>query len=104
MVLVLGEYRVYDGFQGYGRESSSCRKEGSFPSEVVHVQRIDIERDRMLLRVNQGKGRKDRSPLLSARLLTALRTSWKLYRPSLWLLPGQHPTTPRPLGTAQKIS
>lgn len=58
----------------------------------------------MLLRVNQGKGRKDRYTLLSARLLAALRTSWTLCRPEPWLLSGQDATQPRPIATAQKLS
>lgn len=73
-------------------------------SEVVRLQRTDIERDRMLLRVNQGKGRKDRSTLLSPHLLSELRTSWKRYRPSPWLFTAQTPTTPMAIATAQKIS
>jgi integrase/recombinase XerD len=50
--------------------------------EVVRLQRTDIESDRMFIRVNQGKGRKDRYTLLSARLLAELRAYWKCYRPS----------------------
>jgi site-specific recombinase XerD len=73
-------------------------------SAVVHRRLTDIESARMLLRINQGKGRKDRSTLLSPRLLTALRAYWNLYRPSPWLLTGQDPTVPLPIGTAQKIS
>lgn len=73
-------------------------------SEVVHLRRTDIESERMFIRVNQGKGRKDRSTLLATRLRTALRAYWKLYRPSPWLFTGQDPTAPRPIGTAQKIS
>ena len=45
-------------------------------SEVVRLRLTDIESDRLLLRVEQGKGRKDRSTLLSTRLLTALRAYW----------------------------
>ena len=73
-------------------------------SEVVRLTRTDIASARMLLRVEQGKGRKDRSTLLSARLLTALRTYWKRYRPAPWLLTGLDPHTPMPIGTAQNIS
>jgi integrase len=56
-------------------------------SEVVHLRLPDIESARMLLRVNQGQGFKDRSTLLSPRLLTELRASWKQYRPDPWLFP-----------------
>jgi integrase/recombinase XerD len=73
-------------------------------SEVVRLKRTDIARERRLLRIEQGKGRKDRSPLLSARLLTALRAYGPLYRPAPWLVTGRDPQLPLPIGTAQKIS
>jgi site-specific recombinase XerD len=72
-------------------------------SEVVRLRLTDIESDRMLIRVEQGKGRKDRSTLLSTRLLTELRAYWKLYRPAPWLFTGLDPQRPMPSGTAQKI-
>src|SRR5262249_31899920 len=72
-------------------------------SEVVRLQLTDIASDRMLLRVEQGKGRKDRYTLLSTRLLTDLRAHWYLLRPAPWLFPGRYPPTPMPIGTAQKI-
>jgi integrase/recombinase XerD len=71
--------------------------------EVVRLRLTDIESDRMLIRVNQGKGRKDRYTLLSARLLAELRAYWKLYRPSQWLFTGKDRTQPMPIATAQKI-
>jgi integrase/recombinase XerD len=72
-------------------------------SEVVRLKLTDIESDRMLIRVEQGKGRKDRYTLLSTRLLTALRAYWKLYRPAPWLFTGLDPHRPLPIGTAQNI-
>ena len=72
-------------------------------SEVVRLKLTDIESERMLLRIEQGKGRKDRYTLLSTRLLTELRAYWKLYRPALWLFTGLDPQLPMPSGTAQKI-
>src|SRR5215475_16128763 len=72
-------------------------------SEVVRLKLTDIESDRGLIRVEQGKGRKDRYTLLSTRLLTELRAYWKLYRPTQWLLTGLDPQRPMPSGTAQKI-
>ena len=71
--------------------------------EVVRLRLTDLESDRMLIRVNQGKGHQDRSTLLSARLLAALRAYWTLYRPSLWLFTGKDLTQPMPIATAQKI-
>ena len=72
-------------------------------SEVVRLRLTDIESDRRLLRVEQGKGRKDRYTLLSTRLLTELRAYWKCYRPTPWLFTGLDPHVPMPIGTAQKI-
>jgi integrase/recombinase XerD len=73
-------------------------------SEVVRLKLTDMESERGLIRVEQGKGRKDRSTLLSTRLLTDLRAYWKLYRPAPWLFTGLDPHAPLPIGTAQKIS
>jgi site-specific recombinase XerD len=72
-------------------------------SEVVHLRPHDIHSDRMLMRVNQGKGRKDRYTLLSQRLLEELRTYWRAYRPQHWLFPGRDATRPLPANTAKKI-
>ena len=58
-------------------------------SEVVCLRPQDIHSERMLIRVNQGKGHKDRYTLLSARLLEELRAYWRQYRPQQgWLFPG----------------
>ena len=59
-------------------------------SEVVRLRVDDICSDRMLLRVQQGKGRKDRYTLLSQSLLQELRQYWRLWRPSPWLFPNRH--------------
>ena len=72
-------------------------------SAVVRLKLTDIASERLLLRVEQGKGRKDRYTLLSTRLLTDLRAYWQLYRPAPWLFTGLDPHTPMPIGTAQKI-
>jgi site-specific recombinase XerD len=71
--------------------------------EVVRLQVTDIESERMSIRVTQGKGNKDRSTLLSTRLLAELRAYWKLLRPPHWLFPGRILTEPMPSGTARKI-
>jgi site-specific recombinase XerD len=57
-------------------------------SEVTHLKVSDIDSQRMMLRVDQGKGRKDRYVMLSPRLLEVLRDYWKTLRPTLWLFPG----------------
>ena len=71
--------------------------------EVVKLRVTDIDSQRMVLRVEQGKGRKDRYVMLSATLLGALREYWKLARPQAWLFPGQHPTTHLCRASAQRI-
>jgi site-specific recombinase XerD len=58
-------------------------------SEVVRLRLGDIDSDRMMIRVEQGKGRKDRYTLLSVRLLHSLRRYWKDYRPTFWLFEGK---------------
>ena len=58
-------------------------------SEVVRLKAIHIESDRKQIRVEQGKGRKDRYTLLSNTLLETLRTYWKAYRPKEWLFEGK---------------
>jgi len=61
--------------------------------EVVRLQPHHIESDpsRMTIRVEQGKGKKDRYTILSKHLLVDLRTYWRKYRPGTWLFPGQKP-------------
>lgn len=63
--------------------------------EAVKLRPQDIESDpsRMLIRVEQGKGRKDRYTILSQALLPELREYWLRYRPDQWLFPGQKPDT-----------
>jgi integrase len=58
-------------------------------SEVLTVRVADIDSERKLLRVEQGKGAKDRLVPLSPTLLDQLRAYWRLYRPSDWLFAGR---------------
>ena len=60
-------------------------------SEVVALKVPDIDSKRMLLRIEQGKGRKDRFAMLSPQLLELLRDWWRIARPPVWLFPGQNP-------------
>ncbi len=60
--------------------------------EVVSLHVRYIDSDRMVLRIEQGKGRKDRCVPLSKALLPLLREYWKIYRPDPWLFPGQNPS------------
>jgi site-specific recombinase XerD len=63
-------------------------------SEVTRLKVVDIDSERMCLRIVQGKGQKDRYVPLSERLLHELRAYWRQYRPAPWLFPGQFPDRP----------
>ncbi len=63
-------------------------------SEVASLKVSDIDSKRMMLRVEQGKGRKDRHAMLSPQLLELLRDWWRITRPQVWLFPGQNPVNP----------
>lgn len=63
-------------------------------SEATHLKATDIDSQRMMLRVDQGKVRKDRFVMLSPRLLDELRAYWKAVHPTLWLFPGDRPGQP----------
>jgi site-specific recombinase XerD len=58
-------------------------------SEVVGLKVSDIDSERMRIRVQQGKGRRDRDALLSPHLLKTLRDWWKMTRPPVWLFPNR---------------
>jgi site-specific recombinase XerD len=62
---------------------------GARNSELTHLKISDIDSPRMVVHIRGGKGRKDRDVMLSARLLTALRTHWRFYhgQSSTWLFP-----------------
>jgi len=63
-------------------------------SEVLSLRVSDIDSERMMIRVEQGKGRKDRYVMLSPHLLALLRAYWKMARPQGWLFPGRPPSRP----------
>jgi integrase len=56
-------------------------------SEDVALKVSDVDSERMLLRIEQGKGRKDRFAMLSPQLLELLRDWWRIARPQVWLFP-----------------
>src|ERR1700739_1442153 len=60
-------------------------------SEVVALKVSDVDSERMLLRIEQGKGSKDRFAMLSPQLPELLRDWWRIERPRGWLFPGQNP-------------
>jgi integrase/recombinase XerD len=63
-------------------------------SEVTRLKLTDIDSQRMMLRVEQGKGQKDRYVMLSPQLLEILRAYWKVTHPAVWLFPGDIPGRP----------
>lgn len=72
-------------------------------SEVVGLRVSDIDSQRMVIRVRQGKGRKDRYVMLSPRLLGILRTYWRAKRPADWLFPGNPRTKPMVTRSANRV-
>jgi len=72
-------------------------------SEVVALKVSDLDPERMTIRVEQGKGGKDRYVPLSTRLLTELRASWQIAPPRVWLFPNRQGTRPTDITVAQKI-
>jgi integrase/recombinase XerD len=63
-------------------------------SEVANLKVSDIDSKRMLIRVEQGKGKKDRHAMLSPQLLAILQDYWWVARPRVWLFPGRDPLLP----------
>lgn len=73
-------------------------------SEVCALKLADIDSRRMMIRVEQGKGAKDRYSLLSPPLLAEIRQYWRAERPEQWLFPAERtPQRPMAVETAQKI-
>jgi len=73
--------------------------------ELVRLKphHIEGDPDRMLIRVEQGKGKKDRYTILSKKLLEDLRTYWLQYRPGKWLFAGQKPNQHLSEAAAQRV-
>lgn len=67
---------------------TSCYAAGLRISEAVRLKAAAIDSARMVIRVEQGKGRKDRYVMLSPMLLEILRSYWRAVRPKEWLFPG----------------
>ena len=70
---------------------------------AVRLKASSLDNQRMVIRVIQGKGRKDRYVMLSPQLLSILRSYWRLARPAYWLFPGrdgEHPKEPTVLHAA----
>jgi site-specific recombinase XerD len=71
-------------------------------SELCHLRLTDIDSQRMVIRVEQGKGQKDRYVMLSPRLLDELRAYWKQSRPRPWLFPGARADQPISKGAVEQ--
>ena len=71
-------------------------------SEVVRLKIADIDSARMLLRVEQGKGGKDRYVMLSPRLLAMLRRYWRKERKALSLAVSR--PQPKPVAQSQRAA
>ncbi len=72
-------------------------------SEVVRLRPEHIESERGLIRVEEGKGRKDRYTILPDRLLRELRDYYRCFHPGEWLFFGRDRSKPLPINSAQKI-
>jgi len=70
---------------------TSCYAAGLRISESICLKTTDIDSQRMVIRVEQGKGQKDRYVMLSPKLLATLRDWWRISRPKHWLFPGDIP-------------
>jgi len=76
-------------------------------AETARLKITDIDRKRGVIRVEHGKGGKDRYVMLSPRLLNILRTYWGLTHPKIWLFPGRdgnRPIDPQTLQVACKVA
>jgi integrase/recombinase XerD len=73
---------------------TTCYAAGLRVSEAACLKPAAVDSRRMVIRVEQGKGRKDRYVMLSPKLLDILRDYWRLARPTEWLFPGDLPGRP----------
>ena len=73
-------------------------------SETLNLIPADIDSNRMVIRVRQGKGKKDRYVPLSATLLDSLRNYWRAYRPKPWLFPGMIPGKPLNRSAVERLA
>jgi integrase/recombinase XerD len=70
---------------------TTCYAAGLRISEAVCLKTTDIDSQRMVIHVDQGKGQKDRYVMLSPTLLEILRSWWRVTKPRHWLFPGDIP-------------
>lgn len=81
----------------------TCYGCGLRVSELVALKVRHIDGERHLLRIEQGKGAKDRQVMLPEALLQPLRAYWRRYHPTDWLFPSREPDRPLAVSTPQKV-
>ena len=81
---------------------TTCYAAGLRISEAIHLRPTDIDSHRMVIRIELGKGLKDRYVMLSPKLLAVLRDWWRLSRPTRWLFPGDPPDHPIGRGAVRR--
>lgn len=78
----------YELREGYKRDA--CTSMGGLRiSEIVNLKINDVDSKRMVIKLVQAKGKKDRQVMLSERLLIMMRAYYKEYEPKLWMFEGQ---------------
>lgn len=81
---------------------TTCYAAGMRVSEATHLRVADLDSKRMVIRIHQGKGKKDRMVPLSPMLLELLREYWRVARPRDWLFPGKQ-SQPITMRSVQRV-
>ncbi len=79
-----------------------CYGSGLRTEEVLHLEPRHVDSERMVIRVERGKGQKDRQVILSPQLLEELRQCWKRYRPERYMFEGRKPRQPMAATSLQR--
>lgn len=106
VVLSPGEVaRFFEAIRGlkYRAALMTAYAAGLRVTEVCQLKVTNIDSERMVIRVEQGKGRKDRYVMLSPRLHALLRKYWSIERPPQWLFPGRKPDKPMAVASLQQV-
>jgi integrase/recombinase XerD len=82
---------------------TTCYAAGLRISEAVSLTPAVIDSKRMVIRIEQSKGRKDRYVMLSPKLLDILRNYWWATRPKKWLFPGERPGEPITRSAVERV-
>ena len=106
VVLSTGEVkRIFDAVANLKHRTvlMTCYSAGLRVGEAVHLKVTDIDSERMQIRVEQGKGKKDRYTLLAVTLRDQLRAYWRVYRPQKWLFAGMKPGAAFSVRSVQQV-